>query len=100
VRGWDRGGDRQRGGRLDRGSEVFRVDRDGPRLEKRATDADAGHADPKVTGDAEHLETGLTDESDWARWVMRELWRIGIGPQCPAIAMHDLDDARAANVRV
>jgi hypothetical protein len=63
------------------------VDRDGPRLVKRAAAADAGLANPKVTGDAEHLEIGLTDESDWARWVMRELWRMGIGPRSPPVRL-------------
>ena len=46
----------------------------------RAAAADAGLADPRVTAGAEHLEIGLTDVSDSARWIIRELWRMGIGP--------------------
>ena len=45
-----------------------------------AAAADAGLADPRVTAGAEHVEIGLTDASDSARWIIRELWRIGIGP--------------------
>ena len=41
---------------------------------------DAGLPDPKVTSDAKHIEIGLTDKADSARWVFAELWRHGIGP--------------------
>jgi trehalose/maltose hydrolase-like predicted phosphorylase len=41
---------------------------------------DAGLSDPKVTSDAKHVEIGLTDKADSARWVFAELWRRGIGP--------------------
>jgi len=41
---------------------------------------EAGLADPRVTSDAKHVEIGLTDKSDSARWIMRELWRRGIAP--------------------
>jgi len=41
---------------------------------------DAGLSDPKVTSDAKHVEIGLTDKADSARWVFAELWRHGIGP--------------------
>ena len=41
---------------------------------------DAGLPDPKVTSDAKHVEIGLTDKADSARWVFAELWRHGIGP--------------------
>ena len=40
----------------------------------------AGLADARVTSDAKHLEIGLTDKSDSARWMLRDLWRRGIGP--------------------
>jgi trehalose/maltose hydrolase-like predicted phosphorylase len=45
-----------------------------------AASRDAGLADPKVTSDAKHIEIGLTDKADSARWVFAELWRHGIGP--------------------
>src|SRR5207244_4366820 len=41
---------------------------------------DAGLSDPKVTSDAKHVEIGLTDKADSARWAFAELWRRGIGP--------------------
>lgn len=41
---------------------------------------DAGLADPRVTSDAKHIEIGLTDKSDAASWVMRDLWQRGIAP--------------------
>jgi hypothetical protein len=41
---------------------------------------DAGLSDPKVTSDAKHVEIGLTDKADSARWAFSELWRRGIGP--------------------
>jgi trehalose/maltose hydrolase-like predicted phosphorylase len=40
---------------------------------------DAGLADPRVTSDAKHVEIGLTDKSDSARWMLAELARLGIG---------------------
>jgi trehalose/maltose hydrolase-like predicted phosphorylase/hydroxymethylpyrimidine pyrophosphatase-like HAD family hydrolase len=39
----------------------------------------AGLSDPKVTSDAKHVEIGLTDKADSARWIFDELWRRGIG---------------------
>ena len=51
---------------------------------------DAGLADPRVTVDARHVEIGLTDKSDSARWIMRELWRAGIAPSQVLIAGDDL----------
>jgi trehalose/maltose hydrolase-like predicted phosphorylase len=36
---------------------------------------------PKVTSDAKHVEIGLTDKADSARWLLDELWRRGIGPE-------------------
>jgi trehalose/maltose hydrolase-like predicted phosphorylase len=45
---------------LDRGSEAFRVDRDGVHLV--------------------HGEPGSTDETDSVEWIRQELWRRGIAP--------------------
>jgi trehalose/maltose hydrolase-like predicted phosphorylase/hydroxymethylpyrimidine pyrophosphatase-like HAD family hydrolase len=39
----------------------------------------AGLSEPKVTSDAKHVEIGLTDKADSARWIFAELWRRGIG---------------------
>jgi trehalose/maltose hydrolase-like predicted phosphorylase len=47
---------------------------------------DAGLADPRVTSDAKHVEIGLTDKSDSARWVLAELRRRGVGPGLVLIA--------------
>jgi trehalose/maltose hydrolase-like predicted phosphorylase len=41
---------------------------------------DAGLTDPKVTSDAKHVEIGLTDKADSARWIFAELWRLGVAP--------------------
>ena len=43
-----------------------------------------------MTSDAKHVEIGLTDKSDSARWIMRELWRTGIGPGQVLIAGDEL----------
>jgi hypothetical protein len=51
---------------------------------------DAGLADPRVTSDAKHVEIGLTDKSDSARWIMGELWRSGIAPGQVLIAGDEL----------
>jgi trehalose/maltose hydrolase-like predicted phosphorylase len=56
----------------------------------RGAATDAGIADPRVTSDAKHVEIGLTDESDSARWIMRELWRAGIAPSQVLIAGDEL----------
>ncbi|MEX0817541.1 MAG: hypothetical protein WD027_08850, partial [Gaiellales bacterium] len=40
----------------------------------------AGLPDPRVTSDAKHVEIGLTDKADSARWLFQELGRRGIGP--------------------
>ncbi|HYM51776.1 MAG TPA: glycosyl hydrolase family 65 protein [Candidatus Limnocylindrales bacterium] len=47
---------------------------------------DAGLRDPRVTSDAKHVEIGLTDKSDSARWVLNELAGKGIGPGLVMIA--------------
>ncbi len=39
---------------------------------------EAGLEAAKVTSDAKHVEIGLTDKADSARWVFDELWRRGI----------------------
>ncbi len=41
---------------------------------------DAGLPDARVTSDAKHVEIGLTDKSDSARWTFDELRSRGIGP--------------------
>jgi trehalose/maltose hydrolase-like predicted phosphorylase len=46
----------------------------------------SGLADPRVSSDAKHVEIGLTDKSDAARWLIAELLRRGIGPGLVAIA--------------
>ena len=56
----------------------------------RAAAADAGVADPRVTGDAKHLEIGLTDKSDSARWTMRWLWERGIASEQVLIAGNEM----------
>jgi trehalose/maltose hydrolase-like predicted phosphorylase len=47
---------------------------------------EAGLAAPKVTSDAKHVEIGLTDKADSARWIFAELWRSGIGPMQVLVA--------------
>jgi trehalose/maltose hydrolase-like predicted phosphorylase len=42
---------------------------------------EAGLPDARVTTDAKHVEIGLTDKSDSARWIAGELARWGIGPR-------------------
>jgi trehalose/maltose hydrolase-like predicted phosphorylase len=46
----------------------------------------AGLADPRVTSDAKHVEIGLTDKADAARWSFADLTRRGIGPGLVLIA--------------
>ena len=46
----------------------------------------AGLADPRVTSDAKHVEIGLTDKADAARWACAELSRRGIGSGLVLIA--------------
>ena len=47
---------------------------------------DAGIPEPRVTSDAKHVEIGLTDKSDSARWILADLWRRGIAPSQVLIA--------------
>ncbi len=46
----------------------------------------SGLPDPKVTSDAKHVEIGLTDKADSARWLFHELAGRGIGPRLVAVA--------------
>jgi trehalose/maltose hydrolase-like predicted phosphorylase len=46
----------------------------------------AGLEAAKVTSDAKHLEIGLTDKADSARWIFAELWRRGIHPSQVLVA--------------
>jgi trehalose/maltose hydrolase-like predicted phosphorylase len=46
----------------------------------------AGLDDPHVSSDAKHVEIGLTDKSDAARWLTGELGRVGIRPGLVLIA--------------
>jgi trehalose/maltose hydrolase-like predicted phosphorylase len=60
---------------LNGGSEVFRVDTEGPQLATRL----------EATG----AEESTLDKADSARWVFAELWRRGIGPGLVLIAGED-----------
>ncbi len=51
---------------------------------------DAGLADPKITSDVKHIEIGLTDKADSARWILGELGRRGIVPADVLIAGDEL----------
>jgi trehalose/maltose hydrolase-like predicted phosphorylase len=46
----------------------------------------AGIADPRVTSDAKHVEIGLTDKADSARWAFAELLRRGVSPGLTLVA--------------
>ncbi|MGA2321110.1 MAG: glycosyl hydrolase family 65 protein [Solirubrobacteraceae bacterium] len=46
-----------------------------------AAAAEAGLADSCVTSDAKHIEIGLTDKSDSARWYFAHLWQRGVTPE-------------------
>ena len=47
---------------------------------------DAGLAHPRITSDAKHIEVGLTDKADSARWAFSELARRGIGSGLVVVA--------------
>lgn len=51
---------------------------------------DAGLQSARVTSDAKHVEIGLTDKLDAARWMLADLWRRGIGPRSVLIAADEL----------
>jgi trehalose/maltose hydrolase-like predicted phosphorylase len=46
----------------------------------------AGLVEPRVTSDAKHVEIGLTDKADSARWTFAELRRRGVRPALALIA--------------
>jgi len=46
-----------------------------------AAAAEAGLTDARVTSDAKHIEIGLTDKADSARWYFEHLWRRGVSPE-------------------
>ncbi|MFI4985490.1 MAG: glycosyl hydrolase family 65 protein [Solirubrobacterales bacterium] len=46
-----------------------------------AAAAESGLADACVTSDAKHIEIGLTDKSDSARWYFTHLWQLGVAPE-------------------
>ncbi|MFA5883583.1 MAG: glycosyl hydrolase family 65 protein [Acidimicrobiia bacterium] len=46
----------------------------------QASAREAGLADARVTSDAKHVEIGLTDKSDSARWLLGFLQREGVAP--------------------
>jgi trehalose/maltose hydrolase-like predicted phosphorylase len=52
----------------------------------QAAALESGLPDPRVTSDVKHLEIGLTDKSDSARWALRELRRRGLGAHAVLIA--------------
>ena len=54
-----------------------------PEAVKIACDSavEAGLGAPRVSSDAKHIEIGLTDMSDSARWINRWLWERGIAPE-------------------
>jgi trehalose/maltose hydrolase-like predicted phosphorylase len=43
--------------------------------------AEAGLTDARVTSDARHIEIGLTDKADSARWYFEYLWQRGVCPE-------------------
>ncbi|HSC92942.1 MAG TPA: glycosyl hydrolase family 65 protein [Gaiellaceae bacterium] len=51
-----------------------------------AAAAEAGLRDARVTSDVKHVELGLTDKSDAARWAFTDLWRRGVAPADVLIA--------------
>jgi trehalose/maltose hydrolase-like predicted phosphorylase len=46
----------------------------------------AGIDDPRVTSDAKHVEIGLTDKADSARWAFAELAGRGVSPRLTLVA--------------
>lgn len=59
--------------------------RDAVAIAEAAADA-AGLPCAKVTSDAKHVEIGLTDKADSARWILGELWRLGVAASQVAVA--------------
>jgi hypothetical protein len=56
----------------------------------RAAAVEAGLAEARVTSDAKHVEIGLTDKADSARWLLGRLWLHGIGPRSILVAGDEL----------
>jgi trehalose/maltose hydrolase-like predicted phosphorylase len=52
----------------------------------KAAASEAGLPDPRVTSDAKHVEIGLTDKADSARWLFEELARRGVAPGLVLVA--------------
>jgi hypothetical protein len=52
----------------------------------------AGLGSPRVTSDAKHVEIGLTDKSESARWIFDALWRRGIGSEQILLAGDEFGD--------
>ena len=52
----------------------------------QAAASEAGLPDPRVTSDAKHVEIGLTDKADSARWLFHELGRRGVAPGLVLVA--------------
>jgi trehalose/maltose hydrolase-like predicted phosphorylase len=48
--------------------------------------AEAGLDAPRITSDAKHIEIGLTDKADSARWAFAELAKRGVGPRLTLLA--------------
>ncbi len=42
---------------------------------------ETGLTDARVTSDAKHIEIGLTDKADSARWYFEHLWQRGVSPE-------------------
>ena len=57
-----------------------------PSSSPQAAASEAGLPDPRVTSDAKHVEIGLTDKADSARWLFHELGRRGVGPGLVLVA--------------
>ncbi len=52
----------------------------------RVAALEAGVPEPRVTSDVKHIELGLTDKSDSARWLFAELGRRGLGASAVLLA--------------
>ena len=62
---------------------------------------EAGLPDPRVTSDVKHVEIGLTDKSDSARWMFARARRSGVGPHAVLVGGDEFGSiARAARKRL
>ena len=57
-----------------------------------AAAAEAGLVEARVTSDVKHIEIGLTDKSDSARWAFAELASRGVGPGLILVAGDEFGD--------